>query len=170
MKKIILLLGLILLSIPAVSHATSISNMTAQLGVYNTTDNHYGLEVDNSNNFEFSATGASIKWPGSTKTTNYTLTSSDTGKFFVFNGSSNGTLFTLPTAAVGMQYTVIADSAKWFYIAPQSTDIINFSTVPTGQRISNTSSAAKGDSISLYCATVNQWSIIDKTGTWAANQ
>lgn len=149
----------------------SVSNMTAQLGVYNSTDTAYGLEVDNANQFTFAPTGSSIKWPSTTASTNNTLTTSQSGLVVVFNNgggtAASGTTFMLPTATVGLEYTIVADIAKWFYVDAQTTDTINFSTATAGQRISNSATAAAGDSITLYCATVNKWSVVNKSGTWA---
>lgn len=109
--------------------------------------------------------------PGVVATTNTTLDSSQVGVVIVFNNSTgvaaNATQFTLPSAVVGMNYTVIADTNKWFYIKPDASDTINFSTATAGQRISNSASAAIGDSISLVCVTAGKWSLIDRTGTWA---
>lgn len=111
-----------------------------------------------------------INYPGSVATTNTTLTATQSGNIIIFNNSTgvaqNGTMFTLPTATLGLDYTIIADTAKWFYIKPDPADIINFSTATTGQRISNSASAAAGDTIELLCFTVGQWTIRDKTGTF----
>lgn len=109
--------------------------------------------------------------PGSIATTNTTLDATQVGTVIVFNNSTgvaqNGTQFTLPTAVVGMQYTVIADTAKWFFMNPASTDTINIASTGVGRRISNSGSAAIGDSITLVCQTPNTWSIQAKSGTWA---
>lgn len=111
--------------------------------------------------------------PGSIATTNTTLSVSQLGSVIVFNNSTgvaqNGTQFTLPTAVVGMQYTVIADTAKWFYMNPASTDTINITSGGVGKRISNSGSAAIGDSITLVCQTPNTWSIQAKSGTWTTS-
>lgn len=113
----------------------------------------------------------SIVYPGIVATTNQTLTIGQSGNFIIFNNSTgiaaNGTQFTLPTAVVGLMYTVIADTNKWFYLTPQSADTINFSTMTAGQRIANSASAAIGDSISVVCMTAGKWSIVDRIGTWA---
>lgn len=105
--------------------------------------------------------------PGSVATTNLTLDSTQVGTVVVFNGTSNNTQFTLPTAVVGMQYTVISDVAKYISIQPASTDTINFSTASAGQRINNSGSAAIGDSITLVCQTAGKWSIQFRVGTWS---
>lgn len=108
--------------------------------------------------------------PGFVSTTNLTLDASQTGQIIVFNNSTgvaaNGTRYILPTAVIGMQYTIIADTAKWFYVDPANADIINFSTATAGQRISNATTAAIGDSITLVCQTAGTWSIQSRVGTW----
>ncbi len=112
-----------------------------------------------------------IYLPYTTASTNQTLVAAQTGTTIVFNNGAgtaqNGTAFTLPTAAVGMEYTIVADVAKYFFVDAQGTDTINFSTATAGQRISNSASALAGDSITLFCATANKWSVKSKVGTWA---
>lgn len=112
-----------------------------------------------------------IYYPYTTASTNQTLTAAQTGTTIVFNNgattAANGTMFILPTAAVGMEFTIIADVAKWFYVDAQSTDTINFSTASAGQRISNVGSGLAGDNITLFCATAGSWSIKSKVGTWS---
>lgn len=112
-----------------------------------------------------------IKFPYTTGSTTYTITAAQTGTTIVFNNgggtASNGTTFLLPTAVVGMQYTIVADVAKWFYLDCQTTDVINFSTATAGQRISNSATAVAGDSITVFCATAGQWSVKSRIGTWA---
>lgn len=109
--------------------------------------------------------------PGSVATTNITLDATQVGTVIVFNNSTgvaaNGTQFTLPTAVVGMQYAFIADTAKWIYLKPASTDTINLLNTVAGTRIANVATAAIGDSITLVCQTANIWSIQAKSGTWA---
>ena len=108
-----------------------------------------------------------IYYPGAPATTNTTLTAQQSGNVIVFNGTSNNTKFTLPSAVPGLDFTVIGDSAKYFHIVIQSGDIINFSTLATGDGISYSGSAAKGDSIELQCQTAGQWSMYGRQGTWA---
>ncbi len=109
--------------------------------------------------------------PGSVATTNITLTSSQVGTVVVFNNSTgvaaSGTQFTLPAAVVGMQFTIIADVAKWIFIAPNGTDLISIASFLSGKRISNVGTALAGDSITLVCQTAGTWSIQNKVGTWA---
>jgi hypothetical protein len=109
-----------------------------------------------------------INYPGVAYTTNQTLSNAQSGNIIVFNGTANGTQFTLPAATVGLDFTIISDVAKWMYITPQSTDIINITSTVTGKRVSNSGSAAIGDSIEVVCMTSGQWSIKSKIGTWAS--
>lgn len=110
--------------------------------------------------------------PGFVATTNTTLDASQVGQVIVFNNSTgvaaNGTQFTLPTAVIGMQYILIADTANWIYIKPASADTINIASTAVGKRVSNSGSAAIGDSITLVCQTAGTWSIQSKSGTWAS--
>jgi hypothetical protein len=162
--KLILLLALLVL--PQLSMATS---DTATFGDKNSS-NEYRIKADSDGLITF-AQDTGIKYPYTTGSTNTTLTAAQTGTTFVFNNgdgtAANGTMFTLPTAVVGMRYTFIADVAKWMYIKPQSTDTINFASTATGWRINNSSTAAIGDNIELFCATANTWSARVGKGTWA---
>lgn len=169
MRKLIgLFLGLMLLALPRAE--ASVSNMTSQLGVYNSTDTQYGLEVDNNNLFKFAPTTSSIYYPGVIGgTTNQTLTANQSGQTIILNNSTyDRVIFTLPTAVVGMQYTLVIDVAKNFRVDPQNADIINYSTATAGQRIASTS-ASKGDSVTLYCAVAGFWSLVDHNGTWVVD-
>lgn len=115
---------------------------------------------------------SAIIYPGSVATTNVTLTAANSGQTIIFNNSTgvaaNGTQFTLPSATLGVDIQIVADTAKWIYVQPQSGDIINLVSAVTGQRINNRTTAAVGDSIGLICFTAGQWSVYGRQGTWAA--
>lgn len=166
MKRILILalFSLFVANIPAFAAVT-----TATFGDYNTS-NAYRLTANSDGTLSF-ASDTSILYPYSTASTNQTLNALQSGSVIVFNNglgtAQNATAFTLPTAVVGMQYTIVADITKWFFVDAQSTDTINFSTASAGQRISNSASAASGDSITLFCATANKWSVSNREGTWA---
>lgn len=160
MKRVLLMIALVVFSaMPAFA-----ARDTATFGDYNAS-NVYRLKADTDGVLTFAA-DTGIVWPYLTKTTNYTLTAAQSGTTVVFTGSSNGTMFTLPAATVGLQYAIIADVAKWMYIKPASGEIINFSTNAANNRISNKTTAAIGDSITLFCATAGQWSSKTRVGTW----
>lgn len=109
---------------------------------------------------------------GSVQTTNQTLSANQSSNVIIFNNATgvaaNGTQFTLPSATIGMDYTIITDTAKWIYIQPQAADIINFLGTSTGLRINNKGSAAIADTVELVCMTTGQWSLKEVRGTWAA--
>ncbi len=108
-----------------------------------------------------------IIYPGVTQTTNYTLSNAQSGNIIIFNGSSDNTKFFLPAATLGLDFTVVSDVAKFMHIVVSTGDIINYSTLVANDGVSNSGSAAKGDSIELVCQTAGQWSIKNKVGTWA---
>lgn len=108
-----------------------------------------------------------IIYPGSPSTTNQTLNSSQSGNIIVFTGTQGNTQFTLPSATLGLDYTIVADVAKYMHIKVSTGDIINFTTLVANDGVSNSGSAAKGDSIELICQTAGQWSIKNRIGTWA---
>lgn len=113
-----------------------------------------------------------VTFPFITASTNQTLTAAQTGTTMVFNNgvgaAKDNTTFTLPSAVVGLSYTVIGDVAHSFRLKPASGEIINYSTDIANSKVKNTSAAA-GDSITVFCATIAQWSIKDKSGTWATD-
>ena len=106
----------------------------------------------------------------STATTNTTLTAAQTGTTVVLNNgngvAATNTMYTLPAATVGLNYSFITDVAKQFIVHPAGTDQIMYSTIPAGAGILN-SSAAIGDSIEVVCLRAGKWSIKNITGTWA---
>ncbi len=107
--------------------------------------------------------------PYTTATTNTTMTASQSGTTMVFTGSSNNTKFTLPTAAVGLQYTFIDDATVYINIVPQTSDTINFASLSQGQYLANSSTPAKGDAVTLFCAVANKWSVKNMRNTWVGN-
>lgn len=154
--------------VPCGAHAqTYYSTTTGTLGDQNSSKDYRVFTTTDGVVHYASDTG--ILSPYATvQTTNFTLTAAQTGTTQVINASVSGVQATLPTAAVGMQYTIIADNAKWFYVKPQSTDTIKFASTAAGVRLSNSSTAAAGDSITLFCAVANTWSVKNRVGTWAA--
>lgn len=157
---------------PSISMAQSLYNTTTStLGTQNS-NGDYAVTVTQDRVVHFAQdTGTLFAY--TTASTNQTLTAAQTGTTMVFNngaGTASGlTAFTLPTAAVGMRFTVIADIAKSFRIKPQSADIINYSTAIAGSKVNNGGSALAGDSIQLFCATAGKWSIATKVGTWTVD-
>lgn len=107
-----------------------------------------------------------IYYPGAPATTNTTLSSSQSGNTIIFGGTQNNTKFILPSATLGLDYTIISDSTNYIHLVVASGDIINFSTLIANDGISNSGSSAKGDSIEVICQTNTKWSIKNIQGTW----
>ncbi len=113
------------------------------------------------------AADTAIKLPYQSGTTNDTLTAADSGRTYVTStGTVSAVTFKLPAAAVGMFFPIIAGTTHSIYLNPNGTDIINYASLSAGDAIYN-SSAAKGDSITLFCVTANQWEADIHNGTWA---
>lgn len=176
MRKLIAVFSLLmLLALPRAE--ASISNMVAQLGLYNSTDSTYGLEVDNNNQFHFSQTGAGIWYGINSVTTENTLTANQTGQTFVSTAAfgtisgdptlGSGTIIlVLPTAQKGMDFTYIAGTTEKIQLIPgNSGDTIQYSTLTAGQSLYN-STAAKGDHIEVKSNAAGSWQINDLQGTW----
>jgi hypothetical protein len=102
---------------------------------------------------------------GTSVTSGQTLTSSQSGTIIVFTGS-NASTFTLPTATIGLDFTIISGAAYALTVTPQSADIITFASKSAGQTITN-SSAAVADSIELVCMQAGHWYLKSKIGTWS---
>lgn len=141
----------------------------ATFGDYNSS-NVYRMTADSDGVITYAQDTGIVLPYIATATTNTTLTAIQSGATILFgNGAgvaANGTMYTLPAATVGLNYTIVSDVAKFFYVKPASGEIINYSTCAANNRVANTSAAA-GDSISLFSLTAGTWSIKSKIGTWA---
>lgn len=131
----------------------------------------YRVEVstDGTNaTFKFQ-TDTAILFPYQSGTTNDTLIAADSGRTYVITSATvNPVVISLPTAAVGMVFKFVSSSSSHaVYVRPDGTDIINYASLAAGSAIYN-SSAAKGDSITLFCVTANEWDVDPSVGTWAS--
>ena len=140
------------------------SKVTA-LGRKNTSE-EYVFEIDEDGLVTFRA-DAGIKFPYQSGTTNDTLTAADSGRTYVTSsGTVGAVLIDLPDAVPGLNYPFITGTTHSVYINPEGTDIINYASLAAGDSIYN-STAAKGDSIILFCVTADQWEVDIHNGTWA---
>lgn len=169
MKRILSFAILLTCAVMSYAYATS---TTATFGDKNTS-NVYRMIADSTGTVTF-AQDTAILYPYTTASTNQTLTALNSGQVVVFNNgggvSANGTQYTLPAATVGLDITIVADVAKWFYLAPAGTDLINITSNVASGRVSNQSSAAIGDSIEVFCATAGTWTVRTLKGTWGINK
>ncbi len=110
-------------------------------------------------------TSASIKVNYEVFTTDDTLTSTDSGKVLIAKDTS-GVIFTLPTSAVGLQYTFSNGSAKTLVVDPGNTvDRIVYSTTMVGG--DSIKAVASGDTLSLVCGVSGYWYVTSMSGTWS---
>lgn len=175
-----LVMGLILASN---AHA-SVANLTSQLGVYNSTDNAYGLESDNQNQFTFSGTSSSIKYPYkviSTANTLTTLTTLDSGKTIVDTGGVTsatatagafGSKIILPRATPGLEYVIGVNAIVTTTVDTVDTldsfdNSISGTAAQMGDSLKSTGQA--GDTVSVFCARANRWTITAMRGAWTNN-
>ena len=152
------LLLLFALSVP------SFAAVTATLGDQNSSGS-YRVQVDSDGVVTF-ASDTGIRFPYEAATTSDTLTAAESGKTIVSSAPTQAPTFTLPAAAVGMEFTFVAATAVSIILDPNGTDIFKYASLSAGDRIYN-SSAAAGDTIRVFCATANQWAVTPIVGTWA---
>jgi|GEM_PF-6415106 len=87
--------------------------------------------------------------------TEETLVVADNGKILVATATST-TTFTLPTAVVGMEFTIVAGKGQTISVDPASTaDTIAYLTLDAGDEID--SAGVTADSVTLKCYTANTW-------------
>ena len=106
-----------------------------------------------------------------TKTSNYTVTTADSGKTFV--SSTDGVVFTLPAIAVGYSFKFVnnaPDGANALTISPNAADGITYAGSSTDDKdLINTKATSKqGDYvvISSLDGTVS-WQVTEVRGTFA---
>ena len=150
---------LVLLSAPA------FAAVTATLGDQNSSG-EYRVKVDTDGVVTF-ASNTGILFPYEAATTSDTLTAAESGKTFVVAGATGSPpTYTLPVAAVGMEFTFVTANTVSVYLDPNGTDVFKYASLSAGDRIYN-SSAAAGDTIKVFCATALEWAVTPIAGTWA---
>lgn len=101
---------------------------------------------------------------------NDTLTAAETGKVCVSQGHSTAAanvIFTLPAAAVGLQFTFVdanATAADDVWITAGTGDKINGGTAAKSYKCVTD---AVGQSVTLLAVDATNWELVAETGTWA---
>ena len=100
-----------------------------------------------------------------TKTSNYTVTTGDSGKTFV--SSTDGVVFTLPAIAIGYSFKFVnnaPDGTNALTLSPNSSDGITYAGSSTDDKdLINTKATSKqGDFVVI--------SSLDGTGAWKVTQ
>ena len=104
--------------------------------------------------------------------TNTTIGLTQSGTVFVVkqeaDTSTKDVTFTLPSAAVGAEFTFISADNENIFVDPAIADTIYYETsnVPLDAGDSMKSPGATGDSVTLFCPLANYWAIRTINGTW----
>ena len=106
-----------------------------------------------------------------TKTSNYTVTTGDSGKTFV--SATDGVVFTLPAIATGEVYKFVnaaEDGTNTLTISPNASDGIQYAGSATDDKdlINTKSTSRQGDYVVIASldSTAN-WSVTEARGTFA---
>ena len=114
-----------------------------------------------------------------TKTDNYSVLSTDSGKTFLCG--TDAKVFTLPATAAGLTYTFVnsgADGNNILTISPAAADAIHGTTGNAGavvlsgvddkDCINTKGTATTGDMITLVGDGVTGWFVLSSSGIWAS--
>jgi len=174
-----LLMGLVGMLI--FSPAVMAQSRTATFGDQNSS-NVYRMTADSYGVITF-ASDTGIKYPyesfsSSTVGTN-TITASETGKTIVdmcgvTNGvaiNQGGSKYTLPTAVVGMEFTLSAGGQCFVTLDVDDMDTILYSSSSTGMHAGDSlkSTGQAGDNVTLFCPATTKWQVKSMFGTWTDN-
>jgi len=95
-----------------------------------------------------------------------TLAAADSGKRMIYTTTSTTTV-TLPAAALGLEFTIIAAEGILSVDAASTSDTIIYD--PSGAALSagdKMTCAATGDSVTLVCGAANKWYVVNRIGSW----
>jgi len=109
------------------------------------------------------------KVPYQVVVTTDTLTIAETGKVTSVVATATNTNVNLPSAAVGLSYTIVNASDTTIVVNPAIADTIKYATsgvdLDAGDSILSPD-AGTGSSVTLICPVANTWVIGQMTGTW----
>lgn len=98
-----------------------------------------------------------------------TLTPSESGSIHTTVGATGTVTFTLPAAAVGLEYKFKVGAAQELRIDPNGSETIALpSTGVQGAAGKYLTANAAGETVYLVCDTAGEWSVYGYTGTWTA--
>lgn len=98
-----------------------------------------------------------------------TLTAAESGTMHTTVGATGAVTFTLPAAAVGLEYFFKVGAAEELRIDPDGTETIALpSTGVQGAAGKYLTADAAGETVHIICDTAGEWSVYGFTGTWAA--
>lgn len=102
------------------------------------------------------------------KTTSYGLASTDSGKVLTTTSATGTVIFTLPTWASGLTYTLCSDAAQIMTVTAPGSDVIRYGdSVTAGGGSLSTTTSGRGHSITLVATASGAWTVVAITGsTW----
>lgn len=102
------------------------------------------------------------------KTAAYTVLPQDCyGGVITNEGASGVVTLTLPSAEVGMRLTVYALAAQEIELDPSGSELINFAGGVAGDKVSNSTTPAVDDAITIICVEDGEWLVENFVGDWA---
>lgn len=105
----------------------------------------------------------------STKTADYTVLASDSGKTFSTAGASGTVVFSMPAAVPGLKYRFYVGAAQELRIDPNGTETISLpSTGVASAAGAYLTANAAGETADVECVVAGSWSVFGYTGTWTA--
>lgn len=139
-----------------------------------------GLYFPSSSSLGLSASGASgllmdsnqrisqVKHQAASKTANYTVLAADSFTDFDNAGAAGVVTFTLPTAALGLNFTFSAVVAQQIKVQAGGSDAISMSgnSKAAGGLLTGPA-ATQGASVTIKCTSANMWTVTAFQGTWS---
>jgi len=97
----------------------------------------------------------------------YTVLVGDSGKVITNAGNDGEPVgeFTLPAAAIGLNYCFVVMAAQELRVIPAAGDAINIAGVP-GDAAEYWTASAVGETLCIVAVDVNNWIATSSTGTW----
>jgi hypothetical protein len=141
---------------------TALSGSTIQANTIAETTSASGVTIDS---VLLKDTMIYARVPVSNATGSGTVTAADTMGWFSNQGASVEITFTLPSAAVGLNYCFYVSAAYTVNVDTASGDQIHHLTNAAGDRIQNAGTA--GDSVCLVASDTTYWNPLGEIGTWS---
>jgi hypothetical protein len=104
-----------------------------------------------------------------TKTADYTVLTTDSGRTFETTAAAGPVTFSLPAAVAGLKYRFLVGAAQELRIDPDGTETISLpSTGVAGAAGKYLTANAAGETVDVQCAVDGTWAVFGFTGTWTA--
>lgn len=104
-----------------------------------------------------------------TKTADYTVLASDSGKTFSTTGASGTVVFSMPAAVPGLRYRFYVGAAQELRIDPNGSETASLpSTGVASAAGAYLTANAAGETVDIECVVAGSWSVFGYTGTWTA--